>query len=158
MGTQLIPELLDEAHERAGQHLQNFIDSIGDGKLLYEQFEKARNILYMHIYWEESTLFRAVENERNSPRIHGMEVEHGGIWRLLGRIDEYVQSSEDELAIDRLEGLIRVLVTHRQAEVRTIYREFENMDLRSQAELVVSEMERASPPKGWVCSILRSQQ
>lgn len=111
----------------------------------------------MHIYWEEATLFSVVKNERNSPRIHGMEVEHGGIWKLLDRIEGYIQNGEDDTAIDRLEGLIRVLETHREAEARTIYAEFQNMDVKSQAGLVLSGMELGSPPTGWICSILRSK-
>lgn len=154
----MIPEILDMTHEKASRNLQTYISSVREGNPLREEFEGARRLLLNHIYWEETRLFRVVENTRNSARIHGMEVEHGGIWKLLDKIGDYVKAGEDELAIDRLEGLLRVLETHHQAEARTIYRDLNSMDYSTQAELVFYEIEQAAIPQGWVCSILRGRK
>lgn len=154
----MLSDILEESHRRVDRHLQNYLESLREGKAEPSEFEKAKNSLHNHIFWEESVLFRVIENGSNSARIHGLEVEHGGIWKLLDKIEGYAKTGEDELAIDRTEGLIRVLSTHNQAEERTVYGELEQQDINKQAEMILFEIEHAQPPEGWMCSILRRRR
>lgn len=151
----VISNVLEEDHRRVGEFLDKFLDSIRNGNPSENYFHSARESLHNHIFWEESVLFDAVRNESNEARIHGLEVEHGGIWKLLDKIDEYVQNGEAELAIDRLEGLIRVLETHNGAEEKTVYSELESKDSDTQARLIMFEVEQARAPEGWVCKIMK---
>lgn len=151
----VISDILVEDHKRVGESLERFIDSIIKGNPCMDYFFKARDSLHNHIFWEESVLFRAVEDKENSARIHGLEVEHGGIWKLLDKIEEYVSEGDAELAKDRIEGLIRVLETHNVAEEETVYRDLEEQDSSTQARLILFEIEQARPPEGWVCKIMR---
>lgn len=155
---QLLSDILEEDHKRVGESLTCFLDSLREGKPSVSCFEKARNSLQNHIFWEESILFRTVENQANAARIHGLEVEHGGIWKLLDKIEEYLNAGRGELATDRVEGLIRVLDAHNEAEEQTVYQELEKQDASTQARLILFEIEQARAPEGWVCNILRRRR
>lgn len=154
----VISDILIEDHKRVGEFLENFLNSIKNGKPSMDYFYSARDSLHNHIYWEESVLFRAIENESNSARIHGLEVEHGGIWKLLDKIEKYVMEGDTSLAIDRVEGLLRVLYTHNKAEEGTVYRDLEDQDSTVQARLILFEVGQAKPPEGWICGIMRKHK
>lgn len=151
----MISKILEEDHRKIGVLLEEFLNSIRKGKPVDSVFNRAKDGLHNHIYLEETFLFREVENEGNSLRIHGLEVEHGGIWKLLNKIGEYVTNGEYELAVDRLEGLIRVLETHNRAEEGTVYAFLEELDDSSKDRILHSDMQNPKAPEGWTCKVMR---
>lgn len=150
----MLSDILREDRRRISEYMALFIDSIKKGEISYPDFEKVRSALHNHIYWEESVLFGAIENLSNPARVHGLEVEHGGIWKLLDKIEEYLKSNENVLAIDRAEGLVRVLETHNEAEERTVYNELDSLPQEVQAKMILFEIEHARVPDDWICSVL----
>ncbi len=150
----MIARILEGDHEAVGKLLEKFLMSLKEGSPDVKTLEKARDALQNHIYWEETILFREAETEQNSARIHGLEVEHGGIWKLLDRIGEIVREGNIDLAIDRTEGLLRVLETHNSAEEGTVYSQLDLMDEKAQARLIQFEVQHARAPAGWKCRIL----
>lgn len=150
----MISRILSEDHKAVEVLLKSFLKSVEEGAPSTEEFEKARCRLHTRIYWEETFLFPSVENGANSLRLHGLEVEHGGIWKLLDRIEGYVEVGKPDLVIDRLEGLLRVLKTHSDAEEKAVYAELENQSEEEQARHILSGLEQAITPKGWVCKTI----
>lgn len=150
----MISKVLIEDHGKVDELLTMFIDSLKAGRQQTDLFEKARLALHNHIYWEETSLFRSVENDANKARIYGLEVEHGGIWQLLDKVWAYLMNDEVELAIDRIEGLLRVLKSHNDAEEATIYKQLEELGEDTQVKLIHYDLQAARAPEGWKCSIL----
>lgn len=151
----MISKILEEDHKKIGKLLEEFLNSLKEHNPDISKFNKSRDSIHNHIYWEESVLFRAVENDSNKLRIHGLEVEHGGIWKLLDKIDEYMNNGDSELALDRLEGLLRVLDSHNKAEEGTIYAQLEKQGEETQVRMIHFDVQNAKAPDGWTCSVMR---
>lgn len=151
----MIADVLEKHHAHIDKYLRDFLESVRSGNPSNELFNRAMEGLHNHIYWEETILFRSIESPDNRARVHGLEVEHGGIWQLLDKIGAYVDEGKAELAIDRLEGLLRVLVTHNSAEEGTVYPMLDQKSGEEQAELIETSLDSPVAPQGWKCATLR---
>lgn len=150
----MISNAFTEDYRKIDQLLERLVISLKEGILSVEKLNELRKALQVHIYFEETTLFRVVENEGNRSRINGLEVEHAGILRLLDKIESYMTGNDIVRALDRAEGLVRVLRTHNSAEmehVHTVLDQSENIDRKALLDL----FRNATIPEGWQSRVLR---
>ncbi len=150
----MLSDIFIDDHKIIDAHLAAFLESMRAGDPSLEELDALRKTLHRHIYFEETTLFRAAETEQNRSQINGLEVEHAGIWQLLDKIEDYIVKKDMIRAIDRTEGLARVLKTHNDAEVEAVYRELDRSKEVDNKKLI-GEFNRSEMPEGWVCRVLR---
>ena len=153
----MLNDLLQDDHERIGRLLYRFIDGLRNGKPDIKSFKDAKKELTDHIFWEEEYLFPSVRNDETVTLITGLEAEHGGIWKLIFSIDEYLAKGDNLECLKTVEALVRVLEGHNKSEEESIYLELEKLPEDSKRALILAEMDNVSLPEGWVCKILRLQ-
>ncbi len=150
----MISDPLTGDHERIDGILSEFIDSLRSGTMDYSKLNKLRSSLYAHIYFEETTLFRIVEDQGNRARIMGLETEHAGIWQLIDKIEYYMKQGDHVRAVDRAEGLERVLLTHNNAEREHVYSLLDRMEGIDE-NAIMKKLENSRMPEGWKCRVLQ---
>lgn len=151
--TFMLSDIFVDDHRQIDAHIASLLESMRSGKESSGELDSLRGALRRHIYFEETTLFPMAENENNRTRINGLEVEHAGIWQLVEKIQDYLDRGDMIRAIDRTEGLARLLETHVNAELDVIYRELDSSAGIDNKKLI-EEFNRSEMPEGWVCRVL----
>ncbi|MFG1520141.1 MAG: hemerythrin domain-containing protein [Thermoplasmataceae archaeon] len=149
----MLSEIFIDQHHKIDRLLAEFIKSMNDNKPGTAELAELRKMLRMHIYVEENALFRKVEDTGDRQGINGLEVEHAGIFRLLDRIELYIARNDFVRAIDRAEGLVRVLQAHNEKEEQMVYLALDSIPENEQAEISDGLMS-LEVPEGWECRIL----
>jgi len=149
----MLSEIFIDQHRKIDRLLAEFIESLNDYKPGTAELAELRKMLRKHIYVEENALFRKIEDTGNSQGINGLEVEHAGIFRLLDRIELYIARNDFVRAIDRAEGLFRVLLAHNEKEVQMVYFALDSLPESEQAE-ISDGLRSIEVPESWECRIL----
>lgn len=148
----MISDVLIEDHRSIHLQLERALDAIRAGKTSLEELQKLRKALRRHIYFEETLLFRLVENDDNRSRINGLEAEHGGILQLIDKIEDYISRDDLTRAVDRAEGLARVLESHDEIEVSTIYQDLDRSE-RIDRNSFIDDFNKTTVPEDWISRV-----
>lgn len=154
----MLSTLIARMHSDAVGHLRNFMAEVEKGEEPLKQLQSASELMHANIFMEETVIFERVRNSSNSMRIRGLEVEHGGIWKLFEKIGEYVKNNEIDLALDRADGLIRVINTHHSTEENLIFQDLNKIGVDEQAGMIQRHLVLCGIPNDWLCSILRKSK
>ena len=149
----MISAALKDDHTRIMESMAQLISSLRNGKNSGREMVELKEALRLHIFIDETQLFRMAENSSNRTRIRGLEIEHAGMLQLHDKIGDYESKNARFRALDRAEGHARVLEVHNNRESENVYSALDVMDMNH--ELVAHEIEIAEVPQGWVCKFLQ---
>lgn len=150
----MLSDIFVDDHKHIDAHLAELLESLRAGSQSLQPLENLRKSIQRHIYFEETSLFPIAVDDSNRAKINGLEVEHAGIWQLIDKIQAYMVKGDLIRGIDRTEGLARLLHTHVNAELETVYSKLdksENVDNKK----LIEEFNKSEMPEGWVCKVLR---
>lgn len=148
----MISDILTADHKRIDIQLERVISALHAGKDPIDGLSGLREALRRHIYFEETVLFRMVENEENLSRVNGLEAEHGGILQLIDRIEDYLVKKDMTRAVDRAEGLARVLASHDEIEVSTVYAELDQTT-HMERQKIADDFSNVKVPDDWISRV-----
>lgn len=146
----MLSQILTLDHRRLEDLVEEFLRSPSS-----QVFEQIRKAYVNHIYWEEEHLFPRITDGSLLVVTRSLEIEHGSMWTLLDQVESYLASGRTEQAKEKMEEFMRVLLGHDSTEEGSVYQELEGLTEEEQAELILKEIELASPPKEWKCKALR---
>lgn len=150
----MLLDVLIEHHEKIKRLQSSLAESLEQNKFSERSMRDLVKHVHQHIYFEETSLYPAVRNDANSSRINGLEVEHAGIWQLLGKINSYVENGDVTRAADRAQGLGRVLDMHYTKELEVLRIEIDSLTTQRTNSLV-ADVTGDTIPDGWICNVLR---
>lgn len=149
----MIAEALKDDHRKINEAISQLLVSLRSGNSPYQDILNLREVLKQHIYIDETHLFRLAENPQNRTRIRGLEIEHAGMLQLVDKIDEYLRRGDRARAMDRAEGLARVVEAHNDTEDRNVYAALDALEF--DLDKVRAEMENVLVPPDWKCRFLQ---
>ncbi len=149
----MISTLLRDDHRKISEDLDNLLKSIRSNKSPHKEILNLRKSVQQHIYIDETHMFKIAENDENRTRIRGLEIEHAGILQLINKIEEYLQKNDLVRALDRAEGLARVMEAHNDAEDSCIYAGLEKINY--DPKKVELEISNDTVPPEWKCNFLQ---
>lgn len=150
----MLTDIFADDHKNIEAHISELLASLRANRASREELKSFRKSVRRHLYFEETTLFPAALTEENRSRINGLEVEHGGIWQLLDKIEEYINTGDLIRAIDRTEGLVRLFKNHVENEYEIVYRQLnKRKDLDNKT--LKDQFNNQEIPEDWTCRVLR---
>lgn len=149
----MIAEALKDDHRKINEAISRLLVSLRNGHSPHQEILSLREVLKQHIYVDETHLFRIAENPQNRTKIRGLEIEHAGMLQLLDKIDEYLRKGDRARALDRAEGLARVLEAHNDTEDRNVYSALDSLEF--DLDKFRAEMENMLVPPDWKCRFLQ---
>ena len=149
-----ISTVLESEHRWIDERFQRFRQHLSEGQVDAALFEEAAKVLHRHIYLEEEIVFSELEARGMQGPPDVMAQEHGEICRFLNRILELVHGNTSPGQVQGVfNALVSLLEEHNFKEEKILYPAADRLLDSSQ---VVRQMEKESPPSGWVCRAHRS--
>lgn len=142
-----------EDHRKITEAMDQLLVSLRKGDCPKQEINSLRDVLLQHIYIDETYIFRLAENSKNRTRIRGLEIEHAGMLQLIDKICVYLEKNDKVRALDRAEGLARVLEAHNVTEDQNVYLALDALNVDSDS--VIQKMENSFVPPGWKCRFLQ---
>lgn len=148
----ILVQFFQHAHHRAEGWLIDFQESLDQGRLDPELFDRAVKALCQHMYVEEEMVFPLVEEPLAGP-IAGLREEHGHIEDLVDQVKALLYQGAEMSRLQTLTlRLMSLLAAHCAEEDLGIYPDLVSLLGSERALALLEEAERAEAPAGWVCA------
>lgn len=139
-------EHLKEDHKKLIFQLQKILNDFQDSSLDIDLYNNFQARLKDHIYEEETNLYSKLNRyDTNKDKIIGFETEHAAMWKLMGHINDEIETGRFIKIEKYFDELLRILSQHSAREEQYIY---SNID-----DYTYTNLPRTPE---WVCRKIRS--
>jgi hemerythrin-like domain-containing protein len=148
-------QFFQHAHHRVEGWLMDFQDSLSQGEVRAEFFDRAAEDLRQHVFVEEELIFPLVEEQLAAP-VADLEEEHGWICELVDQIHTMLRQEAEQAGTGTLLArLMSLLAAHTAAEDLGIYPDLLALLGSDKAWTLLAEAEKAEAPARWICAARR---
>lgn len=143
-------QLLEQQHRQ----IDDGIKAVADGNGTYEALAEALELLYLHIYLEETFLFPPLEEAGLTMPVFVMNKEHGEMWPYMQTLHDACESRPplESLCTTAL-SLFRLLQVHNPKEEEVLYTAADRLVDEAPERPWLEALETTSIPDGWVCAM-----
>lgn len=147
-----VSAVLEAEHRWIDERFVRFRASLEAGRAEAGPYEEAAAKLRRHIYPEEELLFPKVETRGLAGPTTVMMAEHGEIWQQLGAVSDLLSGgTEPSQILEVFEALLGLLADHNAKEEQIFYPASDQLLTEEELVAVVTEVEEAEAPEGWLC-------
>jgi len=147
--------LLTHEHHEVDEALLGLLGALDRGEHRPEPVLEAITSLRRHIYLEEALMFPPLAERGLMMPIAVMLREHGRLWRTLDTLTVLITGAVTPEKQDQVRGvcedLLAQLESHNVKEEQIVYGSAETMLTPEERDRLVTAIETADLPYGWVC-------